>query len=113
MNHLITRKENPVSKVALGAVYIVRTQPGEEGDQAIVINCITVQGEGGSKKAKNLCTYYVAPWLMRNYASSAIGRADLNRCRTLIVRVVEVERPKWIAPRGSPSKPTRSSATNI
>ena len=40
-------------------MYIVRTQPGGRGGQAIVINFITVQGGGGSKKAKNLRTYYV------------------------------------------------------
>ena len=42
-------------------MYIVRTQPGGgRGGQAIVINFINVQGGGGgSKKAKNLRTYYV------------------------------------------------------
>ena len=40
-------------------MYVVRTQPGGRGGQAIVINFITVQGGGGSKKAENLRTYYV------------------------------------------------------
>ena len=40
-------------------MYIVRTQPVVRGGQAMVINFITVQGGRGSKKAKNLRTYYV------------------------------------------------------
>ena len=38
----------------LGAVYIVRTQPGGRGGQAIVINFITVKGGGGVKKGRKL-----------------------------------------------------------
>ena len=35
-------------------MYIVRTQPGGRGGQAIVINFITVQGGGGVKKGQKL-----------------------------------------------------------
>ena len=40
-----------------GCVHSTYADRGE-GGQAIVINFITVQGEGG-KKAKDLCMYYV------------------------------------------------------
>ena len=46
-------------RLSLGAIDLVRTQPGGRGGggQSIVINFITVQGGGGVKKAQKLRAY--------------------------------------------------------
>ena len=50
----------------LGAIDLVRTQPGGRGGQAIVINFITVQGGGGVKKGqKTACI--LNQWPLREF----------------------------------------------
>ena len=49
-------------------MYIVRTQPGGRGGQAIVINFITVQGGGGVKKGQKLA-YVLCTQPLRTFGS--------------------------------------------